>query len=253
MNLKDLFPAWLRAFCFVSLLAGSPAFAEDTEIVSTIPMKLEAPGTGVSGQLAVGPEIAGAGAHSDLVYTITVEPRSGRVGLAGGADEDNFYNNKTSRVGYFAYQPQADYVGEDSFTYTVRNENSGLVFKNTVIITVTPVAPLELDKFTVKKDRERPMNVQPVALLTRPNISVTHTVPNHQDFMTEADRAGITDAKVIYALDDKAGPRHGTARLDLHPDDVPPGARVNRMGCVSEPSARMRPPATATPSSCSRA
>jgi len=58
------------------------------------------------------------------------------------------------------------------------------------------------------------MNVQPVALLTRPNSSVTHTVPNHQDFMTEADRAGITDAKVIYALDDKAGPRHGTARLD---------------------------------------
>jgi len=214
MTTQTHLPAWLRAFCFVSLLAGSPAFAEDTEIVSTIPMKLEAPGTGVSGQLAVGPEIVGAGAHSDLVYTITVEPRSGRVGLAGGADEDNFYNNKTSRVGYFAYQPQADYVGEDSFTYTVRNENSGLVFKNTVIITVTPVAPLELDKFTVKKDRERPMNVQPVALLTRPNSSVTHTVPNHQDFMTEADRAGITDAKVIYALDDKAGPRHGTARLD---------------------------------------
>jgi len=153
MTTQTHLPAWLRAFCFVSLLAGSPAFAEDTEIVSTIPMKLEAPGTGVSGQLAVGPEIVGAGAHSDLVYTITVEPRSGRVGLAGGADEDNFYNNKTSRVGYFAYQPQADYVGEDSFTYTVRNENSGLVFKNTVIITVTPVAPLELDKFTVKKDR----------------------------------------------------------------------------------------------------
>jgi hypothetical protein len=32
--------------------------------------------------------------------------------------------------------------------------------------------------------------------------------------MSEADRAGITDAKVIYALDDKAGPQHGTARLD---------------------------------------
>lgn len=214
MTFKHLFPGWLRALCFVSLLAGSPAFAEDTEIVSTTPMKLEAPGAGVSGQLAVGAEIVSAGSSSDLVYTITAEPQFGRVGLAGGADEDNFYNNKTSRLGYFAYQPKEDYVGEDSFTYTVRNENSGLVFKNTVIITVTPVAPLQLDKFTVKKDRDRPMNVQPVALLTRPNISVTHQIPNHQDFMSEADRAGITDAKVIYALDDKAGPRHGTARLD---------------------------------------
>jgi hypothetical protein len=214
MTFKTLFPAWLRALCFLSLLAGSPAFAEDTEIVSTTPMKLEAPGTGVSGQLAVGPEVVGTGAHSDLVYTIIAEPRSGRVGLAGGADEDNFYNNKTSRLGYFAYQPKENYVGEDSFTYTVRNENSGLVYRNTVIITVTPVAPLQLDKFTVKKDRERPMNVQPVALLTRPNTAVVQQIPNHQDFMSEADRAGITDAKVIYALDDKAGPRHGTARLD---------------------------------------
>lgn len=214
MILKSLFPAWLRAFCFVSLLAGSPAFAEDTEIVSTTPMKLEAPGAGVSGQLVVGPEILGTGTHSDLVYTITVEPQSGRVGLAGGADEDNFYNNQTSRLGYFAYQPQADFVGEDSFTYTVRNENSGLVFKNRVIITVTPVAPLALDKFVVQKDRERPMNVQPVALATRPNVSVTRQVPNHLEFMTEADRASITDPKVIYALDDKARPQHGTARLD---------------------------------------
>ena len=214
MNLPNLFPAWLRAFCLVSLLAAAPAFAEDTEIVSPTPMKLEAPGAGVSGQLAVGPEVVGTGAHSDLVYTIIAEPQFGRVGLAGGADEDNFYNNKTSRLGYFAYQPKEDYVGEDSFTYTVRNENSGLVFRNTVIITVTPVAPLALEKFTVKKDRERPMNVQPVALLTRPNIAVTHQIPNHQDFMSAADRAGITDPKVIYALDDKAGPQHGTARLD---------------------------------------
>ncbi len=214
MTMKSLFPTWLRAFCLVSLLAAAPAFAEDTEIVSATPMKLEAPGTGVSGQLVVGPEVAGTGASSDLVYTIVAEPRSGRVGLAGGADEDNFYNNKTSRLGYFAYQPKEDYVGEDSFTYTVRNENSGLVFRNTVLITVTPLAPLQLDKFVVQKDRERLMNVQPVALSTRPNTSVAHEIPNHQDFMTEADRAGITDAKVIYALDDKARPQHGTARLD---------------------------------------
>jgi hypothetical protein len=162
----------------------------------------------------VGPELTGTGSGSDLVYTIITEPRFGRVGLAGGADEDNFYNNRTSRLGYFAYQPKENYVGEDSFTYTVRNENSGLVYRNTVIITVTPVAPLQLEKFIVKKDRERLMNVQPVAIQTRPNASVAHQVPNHQDFMSEADRAGITDAKVIYALDDKAAPKHGTARLD---------------------------------------
>lgn len=214
MTMKSLFPTWLRAFCLVSLLAAAPAFAEDTEIVSTTPMKLEAPGTGVSGQLPVGPEVVGTGAHSDLVYTISAEPQFGRVGLAGGADEDNFYNNKTSRLGYFAYQPKEDYVGEDSFTYTVRNENSGLVFRNTVLITVTPLAPLQLDKFVVQKDRERLMNVQPVALSTRPNTSVAHQIPNHQDFMTEADRTGITDAKVVYALDDKARPQHGTARLE---------------------------------------
>jgi hypothetical protein len=56
--------------------------------------------------------------------------------------------------------------------------------------------------------------VQPVAIQTRPNASVAQQVPNHQDFMNEADRAGITDAKVIYALDEKAAPKHGTARLD---------------------------------------
>lgn len=214
MNLKTHFSAWLRAFCLVSLLAAAPAFAEDTEIVSATPMKLEAPGTGVSGQLVVGPEVAGTGSSSDLVYTIIAEPQSGRVGLAGGADEDNFYNNKTSRLGYFAYQPRENYVGEDSFTYTVRNENSGLVFRNRVVITVTPLAPLQLEKFVVEKDRERPLNVLPVTLTTRPNTNVVHQVPNHQDFMTEADRAEITDAKVIYALDDKARPQHGTARLE---------------------------------------
>lgn len=214
MNLKILFPAWLRACCLVSLLAASPAFAEDTEIVSPTPMRLETPGTGVSGQLVVGPEIAGAGSPGGLVYTITAGPQSGRVGLAGGADEDNFYNNQTSRLGYFAYQPRENFVGQDSFTYTVRNEDSGLVYRNTVIVTVTPVAPLQLETFVVQKDRERLLNVQPVTLLTRPNTSVAHQVPNHQDFMGETERAGITDPKVVYALDDKAGPKHGTARLD---------------------------------------
>jgi hypothetical protein len=214
MTLNIHFPGWLRALCFVSVLAAAPAFAEDPVIVSPTPMKLEAPGAGVSGQLVVAAEVVSAGTGRDLVYTITAGPQAGRVGLAGGADEDNFYNNQTSRLGYFAYQPREGFVGEDSFTYTVRNEDSGLVFRNQVIITVTPVAPLKLDKFVVQKERERLMQVQPVTLLTRPNVSLTHQVPNHQDFMTESDRASITDPKVIYALDDKAGPQHGTARLD---------------------------------------
>lgn len=198
----------------VSLAFGQAPVTPDAEIVSDSPMKLETPGAGVSGQLVVATELTRGETRGDLVYTITSEPAHGRVGLAGGADEDDFYKNKTSRVGYFAYQPRADFVGEDSFDYTVRNENSGVVFKNKVVITVTPVAPLELDKFTVKKDRDRPMNVQPVAIATRPNTAVTREVPNHQDFMTPADRVGITDPKIIYALDDKAGPQHGTAKLD---------------------------------------
>src|SRR4051812_45211235 len=208
------FPAWLRAWCLVFTLVGSTAFAQGTgagepaEIVSTMPMQFEAAGSGVSGQLVVSQEIIRAETRNDLVYTITTEPEHGRVGLAGGEDENDFYNNKTGRLGYFAYQPKVDYVGEDSFTYTVRNETSGLVFKNRVVIKVTPLAPLELDKFTVKKDRDRPMNVQPVTLTTRPNTTVAQKVPNHQDFMTETDRASITDPKVIYALDDKAHPQH---------------------------------------------
>ena len=211
--------AWGRVLCFFFALpalasAQEQAVASDPEIVSTTPMQLEAQGTGVSGQLAVAKELVSGETRGDLVYAITEEPLSGRVGLAGGADEEDFYKNKTSRLGYFAYQPKADFVGEDTFAYTVRNEASGMVFKNKVVIKVTPLAPLQLDKFTVKKDRDRPMNVQPVALTTRPNVSVTSKVPSHQEFMTEADRASITDAKVIYALDDKAGPKHGTARLD---------------------------------------
>src|SRR5690606_42086163 len=36
--------------------------------------------------------------RDDLVYSITVEPVFGRVGLAGG-DDDDFFQTKTSRVG----------------------------------------------------------------------------------------------------------------------------------------------------------
>lgn len=212
--MKITMPLWIRGLC-VSFLLAAPALAQvpDTEIVSPAPMEFETPGAGVHGQLAVAPEVVTGTASGDLYYAVTEEPKNGRVGLAGGEQED-FFENKSGRSGYFAYQPNRDYVGTDGFAYTVRNETTGFVFKNRVVIRVMPSAPLELEKFVVKKDRERPLNVQPVTLMTRPNTSVTHQVPNHQDFMTEADRAGITDPKVIYALDDQAGPKHGSARIE---------------------------------------
>jgi hypothetical protein len=224
MNLKIKLPPWLHASCLVFFLAGSSAFAESTpsgnpavsgdpaELVSASPMKLEAEGTGVHGQLVVAPEIISADAR-DLVYTITTEPVHGRVGLAGG-DQEDFFQNKTGRSSYFAYQPREGYVGEDSFTYTVRNETSGLVFRNTVVLNVKPAAPLVLEKFVVNEDRERSMTVHTVLLTTRPNTSVTQKIPSHQDFMPEADRASIADPKVVYTLDDKARPQNGSAKLD---------------------------------------
>src|SRR6478609_8198795 len=108
MNLPTTLLAWLRAFSFClasCLLAGAPAFAADADvIVSPTPMKFEAAGEGVHGQLVVAPEIVSADQTGDLVYTITVEPAHGRVGLAGGEDGD-FFRTKTGRSPYFAYQP----------------------------------------------------------------------------------------------------------------------------------------------------
>ena len=220
MILKTNFPVWLRVLCLVFVLTGGPAFADSPPasgaaevIVSTIPMKLVAEGTGVSGQFVVAREIYTAETSGDLVYTITVEPRFGRVGLAGGDDED-FFKNKRGRSGYFAYRPQDDYVGEDSFTYTVRNETSGLVFQNTVVIEVKPAAPVVLEKFVITGTRERIKEEQVVTLTTRPNTSITQKVPSHEDFMKPADRASIVDPKVVYDLDDETKPKHGTARLD---------------------------------------
>ena len=220
MNLKTNFPAWLRVLCFVFMLTGGPAFADSPPasgaaevIVSTIPMKVVAEGTGVSGQFEVAREIVSAETGNDLIYTITVEPRFGRVGLAGGDGED-FFQNKRGRSGYFAYRPQDDYVGEDSFTYTVRNETSGLVFQNKVVIEVKPPAPVMLEKFVIKGTRERVREEQIVALTTRPNTSVTQKIPSHEDFMKAEDRASIADPKVVYDLDDETKPQHGTVRLD---------------------------------------
>ena len=216
MNLPASLSAWLRAFGILSVLLIAPSAKSQTPdpiIISPTPMQLEATESqGLSGQLVVVPEIVSAEGGGDLVYTITVEPTSGRVGLAGG-DED-FYHNKSGRSGYFAYQPREDFTGEDSFTYTVRNENSGLVFQNKVVITVKTAPPVVLEKFVITEKRERPMAEHPVALATRPNTPITQKVPSHADFMSETDRASVIDPKVAYALDDEARPAHGTVRLD---------------------------------------
>ncbi len=226
--------AWVRFLCLALMLATVPAFAADTPtpntdsaaanpaapsdndaIVSPTPMAVEADdGGGVHGQLVVAPEILSPDTQTDLVYTITAEPLSGRVGLAGGGDEADFFKNRTSRIGYFAYRPREGYVGEDSFAYTVRNETSGLVFKNKVVVTVKPPPPIVMQKFEVGASRVRLMNVHEVSLMTRPNVPVTQKVPSHEDFMSAADRASISDPRVSYKLDEKAKPLNGTAKLD---------------------------------------
>lgn len=192
---------------------GAPA-DKDT-IVSTTPMQIEAEaGSGTSGQLVVAPEVLSPDIRTDLIYTLTSEPLHGRVGLAGGGEEADFFKNKTARVGYFAYRPEDGFAGEDSFGYTVRNETSGLVFKNTVVITVRPPPPVVLPRFEVGATRVRAINVRDVALTTRPNTPVTHRLPSHEDFMAPAERIGLAPPKVSYLLDEKAKPQNGTARLD---------------------------------------
>ena len=227
MNLEITAREWLRVLCLVSTLAlaSLPAIAAEADlpppapdeaeaIVSPAPMELETEDAGVHGQLAVAQELLTSDTRSDLIYTITTVPRNGRVGLAGGGDEANFFENRTSRLGYFAYRADEDYVGEDSFSYTVRNETTGLVFKNTVVITVLPPEAVVLDRFDVSALREHAMDVRGVSLTTRPNTPVAHKVPSHEDFMTPADRDSILGPKVAYLLDEKAKPQNGTARLD---------------------------------------
>jgi len=217
MTVKNTLWAWLRIICGVLPLAGGLAFADtpaagDPDVIeSKEPMQLVAQGEGVSGQLVAVPEVVGENGGT-LVYTITAEPTYGRVGLAGG--EEDFYKNKTGRSSYFAYQPREGFVGEDSFTYTIRNETSGLVFRNKVVIDVKPAAPVVLEKFVVTGARERAMAERPVTLTTRPNSTITAKVTSHEDFMKEADRTSIINPKVAYALDEETRPQHGTARLD---------------------------------------
>jgi hypothetical protein len=233
MSLKITTRPWRRLLCLLTLLATGPAFAADTPappspaaaanrgaptdkntIVWTTPMVIEVEGTGAHGQLVVAAEVVSPESRTDLVFSITAEPLYGRVGLAGGGDEADFYKNKTSRLGYFAYQPQEGYVGEDSFAYSVRNETSGLVFKNSVVIKVKAPPAVVMPKFEVDATRERSVTARAVALTTRPNVPVTQKLPSHEDFMTQADRLTIAAPKVSYLLDDKARPQNGTATLD---------------------------------------
>ncbi len=216
---------WFRAFFFAVVLTRLPvlcadapvaagATSEEHAIVSTTPMTFEVEGAGAHGQLVVAQQILSREGNDDLVFTITDEPSNGRVGLSGEGDEADFFKTKTSRLGYFAYQPNSGFGGEDSFGYSVRSETTGLLFKNRVVLKVKAPAPLELPKYEVSASREHAMDVRPVALSTRPNQPVTQKLPNHQDFMTAADRASVNNAKIAYALDEKAKPQNGTAKLD---------------------------------------
>ena len=211
---------WLGILSFVLLLAASPAFAADTPaatdadaIISTTPMELEAEDGGAHGDLPVAPELGGVDTGNALVFTITANPQHGQLGLAGGDDAD-FFSNKTSHQGYFVYRATDNFEGNDSFAYTVRNVTTGLVFTNTVAITVKAPAPLVLDKFEVSATHERIQNVREVLLTTRPNWPVMQKIASHEDFMTKEDRAAVANAKVAYVLDEKAKPKNGTAKLD---------------------------------------
>lgn len=222
---------WPRVLCFALLFAAGQAFAADTPsstapaseasrsapadkdmIVSTAPTEIDAEDEGAHGQLPVAQEVLSRDTRTDLVYTITAEPQHGRVGLAGG-DNDDFFKNKTARLGYFAYRAPEGFTGKDSFTYTVRNETSGLVFQNTVVITVKTPPPVVLEKFEVGAGRVRP-NGAGVSLTTRPNMPVTRKVPSHEDFVAPGERIGITTPKISYLLDEQAKPQNGTAKLD---------------------------------------
>lgn len=224
----NLARGWPRFLGLVLALALGPAFAaaaaapasetaanrDRNVIVSPEPMAIETEDTGAHGQLVVAPEVLTPDTRTDLVFTIVAEPLHGRVGLAGAGEEADFFRNKTSRLGYFAYRAEDGFTGEDSFSYTVRNETSGLVFQNKVEITVKPPPAVMLQKFEVGASHVRAVTVRGVSLTTRPNQPVTHKVPSHDDFMTASDRIGVVNPKISYQLDDKARPRHGTARLD---------------------------------------
>jgi hypothetical protein len=136
------------------------------------------------------------------------------VGLAGAGEGDDFFRTKTARIGYFAYRPEEGFTGEDSFSYAVRNETSGLVFVNSVVVTVPPPPPVVMEKFEISAERERPVTARAVALTTRPNTPVARPLPSHLDFMAAPAKNSAAGSRVVYRLDDRAKPRHGTVRLE---------------------------------------
>ena len=215
---------WPHLLWSMLMLAISPAYAVEENspapvdknvIVSTEPMEIEAESvTGAHGQLVVDLDILSDDTGNDLVYIITEEPRHGQVGLAGIDEDADVFETKTSRLGYFAYRPEDDYTGPDSFAYTVRNELSGLSFKNKVVIKVMPRAPIMLDKLEVEASHLRLLNIRQVMLLTRPNTPVAQKVHSHEDFMSAEDRVGLAQSKVAYVLDDQVMAEHGSAKLD---------------------------------------
>lgn len=224
MKIKSSVRKWPHLLWSILLLAIAPAYAADANspasaekdvIVSTEPMEIEAESvTGAHGQLVVDLDILSDDTGNDLVYIITEEPQHGQVGLAGIDEDADVFQTKTSRLGYFAYRPEADYIGPDSFAYTVRNELSGLSFKNKAVITVMPPEAIMLEKLEVEASHLRFLNIRKVVLLTRPNIPVAQKIPSHEDFMSAEDLVEIAKPKVSYMLDDQAKPQHGSAKLD---------------------------------------
>jgi len=214
MTMGLAFAADTPAPASVAATANRGAAGDRDVIVSPQPMQIETEDTGAHGQLVVAQQVVSPDTRTDLVFSIVAEPLHGRVGLAGAGEVADFFKNKTSRLGYFAYRAEDGFTGEDSFAYTVRNETTGLVFRNRVVITVKPPPAVVLQKFEVGASRERALNVRGVVLTTRPNTPVAQKIPSHDDFMSAPDRIGIVNPKISYVLDDKAKPRHGTAKLD---------------------------------------
>ena len=104
MSLPTSARAWLRVLSFAFMMALAPAFGAEAPapndadtIVSKTPMAIEVDENGVHAQLVVATEILSSDTQNDLIYTITQEPRNGRVGLAGGGDETSVRNGHLCR------------------------------------------------------------------------------------------------------------------------------------------------------------
>jgi hypothetical protein len=204
----------LLAGLWMALALEPRALAAGSDVLhASQPMRLATESSGVHGQLVVAPDLFTRDGDDEFIYSITREPSYGQVGLAGGRESD-FFRNKTSRLGYFAYRPDEDFAGEDSFAYSVHNATTGVVYHNTVVITVSAPAPVLLESFEVTAGRERFLTIREVALTTRPNIPLTQRVPHHEDLLSPAERLDLPPPAIVFRLDSDHPPRHGTARLN---------------------------------------